>query len=145
MPDYHPPCPLRPTPEQRQESERDAECETGHFVRLLLEILRDKWRTPVLLVLIKGTMRYGQLSGHIPDISRTMLTRTLRDLEHGGLVKRRIFVCVPPKVEYTLTNLGHTLAGQIRAMDEWARTHEAKLRIMHDNFGREPLGARNED
>lgn len=104
-------------------------------VCLLLGLLHDKWRAPLLLVLLDGTSRYSKLNRRIPEVSRTMLTRTLRDLECRGLVKRQIFACVPPKVEYTLTPLGHTLAAQVKSLNRWALEHEEELLLMVDNLG----------
>ncbi len=96
--------------------------------RLLLLVLCDKWRAPVLLALEEGTLRYGDLSRKTPGISRTMLTRALRDLERAGMVRREVFAQVPAKVEYSLMPWGQTLAGQVRAMDVWAQAHESDLR-----------------
>ncbi len=97
--------------------EQEQEQANGHGVGLLLSVLSDKWRSPVLLALTKGTLRYGNLGRKIPGISRTMLTRALRDLERGGLVRREVFAQVPAKVEYSLTPWGQTLAEQVSAMD----------------------------
>lgn len=107
-------------------------------VCLLLELLRDKWRAPVLLVLLDGTSRYSNLNRRLPEVSRTMLTRTLRELECRGLVERRMFACVPLKVEYTLTPLGHILAAQVESLNKWALEHEKDLLFMVVHPGRQP-------
>ena len=67
--------------------------------RRLLQVMGDKWKPIVLLLLGKGTKRYGEMQRHVPDISKKMLTQTLRELEDGGLVARKVFAQVPPKVE----------------------------------------------
>ncbi len=116
---------------------------SGRGVGLLLHVLCDKWRAPILLILEEGTLRYGDLCRKIPGISRTMLTRTLRDLERAGLVRREVFAQVPAKVEYSLTSSGKTLAAQVRLMDVWARAHESDLREAAERL-QQPRSRRNE-
>src|ERR1022692_2064970 len=74
--------------------------------RRLLNVIGDKWKPIILFVLGKGTKRYGGMQRHFPDISKKMLTQTLRALEDGGLITRKVYAEVPPKVEYDLTPLG---------------------------------------
>lgn len=102
----------------------------------MLAVLCDKWRAPVLLSLTGQTLRYGELSRCIPNISRTMLTRTLRDLERGGLVNRQVFAVVPSKVEYSLTEPGLRLTAILATMNEWALANEAELQSVHLNIQR---------
>lgn len=104
---------------------------------MLFELLREKWRPPVLLALLDGAARYSSLNRRIPTVSHTMLTRALRDLEHGGMVRREVFAAVPTKVEYTLTALGRMLAEQLHAIDNWALEHENNLRAILLNLQRE--------
>ena len=113
-------------------------------VGLLLDVLRDKWRPPILLALAQGTLRYGELGRLVPSASRTMLTRTLKDLERGGLVDRKVFAVVPSKVEYSLTPLGYVFAEQVRAMNCWAQTHEKELQHVVERL-QPPATARDED
>lgn len=107
-------------------------------VCLWLEMLGDKWRAPLLLALRGQTLRYGELSRRVEPISRTMLTRTLRDLERGGLVNRKVFAVVPSRVEYWLTPLGETFAEQVLAINVWALSHESDLLATRSNLKRPP-------
>jgi DNA-binding HxlR family transcriptional regulator len=73
-----------------------------------------------LYVLSGGTKRYGELQREIGEISQRMLTRTLRDLERNGLIKRKVYPVVPPMVEYSLTPLGETLNGVLKSLCDWS-------------------------
>ncbi|MFD8708328.1 winged helix-turn-helix transcriptional regulator [Kitasatospora sp. NPDC059648] len=70
-----------------------------------------------------GTRRFGELRDEIQGISEKMLAQTLRSLERDGLVSREVHPVVPPRVEYRLTELGHTLEGPLAAVREWAEQH----------------------
>jgi len=74
--------------------------------RLILDHLADKWAVLIVVRLASGTMRFAELRRAIDGISQKMLTVTLRDLERDGLVVRKLYASVPPKVEYSLTPLG---------------------------------------
>jgi DNA-binding HxlR family transcriptional regulator len=101
--------------------------------RRLLQVIGDKWKPIVLLLLGKGTKRYGELQRHIPDISKKMLTQTLRELEDGGLVARKVFAQVPPKVEYSLTPLGRKFLEPVMALCRWASKHPDDLDTFKEN------------
>lgn len=88
-----------------------------------LELVADKWALVVLSVLACGKQRHGQLQRAIKGISAKMLTQTLRRLERDGLVARKVYPVVPPKVEYALTPLGQTVIEPLDAMCHWANTH----------------------
>src|SRR5271154_5054793 len=84
--------------------------------RRLLEIIGDKWTPIIVYILGQGTKRYGQLQRHLPDVSKKMLTQTLRALEGGGLLTRTVYAEVPPKVEYDLTPLGRSFLAPVTAL-----------------------------
>jgi DNA-binding HxlR family transcriptional regulator len=95
-------------------------------IRDVLGRLGDRWTLLILLELESGTLRFGELKQRINDISQRMLAQTLRHLEQDGLVTREAFPTIPPRVEYTLTGLGHSLLVPVRGMLEWAKqNHEA--------------------
>ncbi len=96
--------------------------------RLLLEILSEKWTPAVLYTLSKGTQRTSEIARNIPGISKKMLTQTLRNLEVWGMVKRKIFQEVPPKVEYTLTSLGMRFTEPLRLLCDWAEENRSYVR-----------------
>ncbi|MFI2742332.1 winged helix-turn-helix transcriptional regulator [Zhouia sp. PK063] len=90
-------------------------------VRNVLDRFGDKWSVLILLVLDQeGTMRFNEIHQAIGDISQKMLTVSLRTLEADGLVSRKIYAQIPPKVEYKLTDLGHSLIPHIDALANWA-------------------------
>src|SRR5260370_35935925 len=87
--------------------------------RRLLNLIGDKWTPIVLFILGHGTKRYGQMQRHLPDVSKKMLTQTLRALEEGGLLKRTVYAEVPPKAEYDLTALGRGSLAPMEALGAW--------------------------
>jgi len=90
-------------------------------VRDIMDRFGDKWSLLAILNLgSSGKTRFNELKGKIDGISQRMLTVTLRSLERDGLITRRIFAEVPPRVEYELTSLGHELLQQISALTRWA-------------------------
>ena len=98
--------------------------------RRVLELFAVKWTSMVLHALHDlhgGTARTGQLQRSLPGISKKMLTQTLRELERDGLVSRRVYDVVPPKVEYTLTPLGAEFVEPIEMLYAWAREHSRAL------------------
>src|SRR5260370_39211953 len=82
--------------------------------RQVLDLLAEKWTALVLYALAFGVKRHGEIKREIEGISQKMLTRTLRNLERDGLVKRTVYHVVPPRVEYALTPLGETLSELLR-------------------------------
>src|SRR5438128_10173562 len=95
--------------------------------RLVLERIADKWTALIIQILSKGTMRYSALQQRIGGISQKMLTQTLRSLERDGLVQRKVYPVVPPRVEYSLSRLGRTLIEPLRTLCRWSEKHLAEL------------------
>lgn len=94
-------------------------------VRDVLSRLGDKWSMLVLITLkANGTMRFSDIARSIGDVSQRMLTVTLRHLETDGLVERCVFPEVPPRVEYTLTQMGQSLMPHLENLVAWAEEHE---------------------
>ena len=91
--------------------------------RAALALMADKWAVLVAGCLVDGPKRHSWLRHRIGGISGKMLTRTLRELERAGLVERRIFPEVPPRVEYSLSPLGTTLREPVAALTEWAKAN----------------------
>ena len=90
---------------------------------MVLDLIADKWTTLVIYLLSRGTKRYGELQREVGGISQKMLTQTLRKLEEDGLVLRVIYPEVPPRTEYSLTELGLTLREPLGALCQWAVQH----------------------
>jgi DNA-binding HxlR family transcriptional regulator len=97
----------------------NADCPT----RLILNRIADKWTVLVMILLESETKRFSNLQREIGGISQKMLTQTLRGLERDGLVNRKVHATVPPKVEYSLTPLGHTLKEMLYAIKTWSETN----------------------
>ncbi|MGF1514521.1 MAG: winged helix-turn-helix transcriptional regulator [Elainellaceae cyanobacterium] len=89
-------------------------------LRRTLDLVSDKWVTSALYVLYSGTKRYSDVQSEIGGISQRMLTRTLRNLERDGLVKRTAYDEQPPRVDYALTPLGESLIPHLKGLCEWA-------------------------
>lgn len=97
-------------------------------IRDVLSRLGDKWSMLVLVTLeANGTMRFRDIHAAIADISQRMLTVTLRTLEADGLVSRKVYAEVPPRVEYQLTATGESLMPHIRTLVEWAMEHMPEI------------------
>lgn len=98
-------------------------------IRQILDRFGDKWSILTLCLLShKGKLRFNQISNQISDISQKMLTVTLRSLEADGLISRKLYAEVPPKVEYELTVLGESLVPYIENLAEWASQNMASIR-----------------
>jgi DNA-binding HxlR family transcriptional regulator len=110
--------------------------------RAVLALLSDKWTMLTCCALGPGPMRFGELRRRLEGISQKVLTGTLRDMERAGLVRRDVYPTTPPSVEYTLTELGHTLGGPVAAIKDWAESHLPEVarsqRAYDERAGRTP-------
>jgi DNA-binding HxlR family transcriptional regulator len=91
--------------------------------RRALTLLGGKWSVEVLYLLASGTRRYSEVLYEVGEISKKTLTQTLRALERDGLISRRAYPEVPPRVEYSLTPLGWSMTGPLMALYEWSAEH----------------------
>src|SRR6266404_3918203 len=101
--------------------------------RRLLELIGDKWTPIILYILRQGTKRYGEMQRHLPDVSKKMLTQTLRALEAAGLLRRTVYAEVPPRVEYDLTPLGRVFLEPVTELCRWATVHPDDLATVETN------------
>ena len=99
--------------------------------RRLLELIGDKWTPIIVYVLGQGTRRYGELQRHLPGVSKKMLTQTLRALERDGLLRRKGYAEVPPRVDYDLTPLGRVFLEPVTSLCAWAQAHQGDLEAAH--------------
>lgn len=97
----------------------------------MFDLVGDRWTSSVLFVIGEGVKRYSDLQRQIPGVSKKMLTQTLRNLERGGLVARKVYPVVPPKTEYRLTAMGKKILQPIGALADWAVRHQRELRTIH--------------
>jgi DNA-binding HxlR family transcriptional regulator len=97
--------------------------EMSRGTRRALSLLSGKWSVEVLYLLANGTRRYSDVLYEVGEISKKTLTQTLRGLQRDGLVARRAYPEVPPRVEYSLTPLGWSVTGLLMSLYEWAAEH----------------------
>lgn len=101
-----------------------------NFTRLPVEttltLISDKWKVLIIRDLLPGTKRFGELKKSIGNVSQKVLTSQLRQMEESGLLIRTVFPEVPPRVEYTLTELGQSLKPVLDAMWNWGEEYKAK-------------------
>lgn len=103
-------------------------------VRAMLAKIGDKWSILTIMMLSDGTKRFSELQRGIEGISQRMLTLTLRGLERDGLVTREVFPTIPPRVEYTLTPLGHSLKMPVQALGQWVVANLPELEAARRRF-----------
>lgn len=95
-------------------------------VETTLMLIGDKWKVLILRDLMPGTKRFGELKKSIGSVSQKVLTAQLRDMENNGLLTRTVFPEVPPRVEYSLTELGRSLKPILDAMRNWGEEFKAQ-------------------
>lgn len=92
-------------------------------VKVTLEVIGGKWKPLIMYLLVDQTLRFSELQRSILVITQKMLTEQLRDLERDGLISRKVYPQVPPKVEYSMTPYGRTLLPVLETMHNWGLTH----------------------
>ena len=95
-------------------------------VETTLALIGDKWKVLILRDLIDGTKRFGELKKSIGSVSQKVLTAQLKTMEQNGLVNRKVYAEVPPRVEYTLTETGYSLKPILDSMMEWGVDYKKK-------------------
>jgi len=90
-------------------------------MEMTIDLIGGKWKALLLWNLSLGTHRFNELRRLFPDVTQKMLTQQLRDLEHNGLISRKVYAEVPSRVEYKLTDFGMTLMPVLQAMNQWGR------------------------
>lgn len=93
-------------------------------VETTLMLISSKWKVLILRDLLPGTKRFGELKRSVGDVSQKVLTAQLRDMEEQGLVCRKVYAEVPPRVEYSLTELGCSLKPVLDAMKNWGEDYK---------------------
>lgn len=98
-------------------------------VETTLTLIGDKWKVLILRDLLTGTKRFGELKKSVGNVSQKVLTSQLRDMEESGLVDRKVYAEVPPRVEYSLTELGKSLNPILDAMKCWGEDYKNLLNL----------------
>lgn len=92
-----------------------------------IAMISDKWKVLIICKLKNGTLRFNELRRELKGVTQRVLTHQLRELEADGLVTRRVYAEVPPRVEYSLTDLGMTLIPVLDNLEAWAQAHSQEL------------------
>ena len=111
-------------------------------VQKIMRSICDKWALLILHQLSLGTKRHGELRRTLHGISHKMLTQTLRTLERDRLVQRTVHPVVPPRVDYALTQLGHTLTAPLHALYRWTERHMHEIERARRTSDSERTGPR---
>lgn len=96
-------------------------------VETTLTLIGDKWKVLILRDLLTGTKRFGELRRCVGQVSQKVLTAQLRQMEESGLLTRKVYAEVPPRVEYSLTRLGRSLFPILDAMQAWGENYKQSL------------------
>ena len=102
-------------------------------VETTLTMISDKWKVLILRDLMPGTKRFGELRRSLGSVSQKVLTAPLRDMEAKGLLTRKVYAEVPPRVEYTLTETGYSLKPILDSMVVWGINYKEKAAAMEDD------------
>jgi len=103
-------------------------CLTECPVEVTLSLLSSKWKIMVIRELLSGTKRFSEIKRVLPGVTQKMLTQSLRGLEEDGLIDRKIYPVVPPKVEYSLSEMGLSLSPVIETMREFGTFYRTKVK-----------------
>lgn len=99
-------------------------------VETTLKMMNTRWKVLIIKDLLTGTKRFGELKNSLGTITQKVLTSNLREMEDNGLVERKVYPEVPPRVEYTLTDIGYSLAVVLDSMAEWGSAYRQFLKIL---------------
>jgi DNA-binding HxlR family transcriptional regulator len=99
------------------------DCNPGCSVEATICLIDGKWKCVILFHLLNGTLRFNEIRRRIPEVTQRMLTNQLRELEVDGLIDRKVYAQVPPKVEYSISPLGRSLEPVLLALKEWGDTN----------------------
>ncbi|WP_245196887.1 helix-turn-helix domain-containing protein [Labrys sp. LIt4] len=109
------------------DEDKDSLTESCRPVTEILSRIGDKWSILIVMALSQGPRRFSEIKRRIDGISQRMLTLTLRGLERDGLVSRSVTPSIPPRVDYELTELGHSLRTPVSALGQWAFAHRTAI------------------
>ncbi|WP_123026521.1 winged helix-turn-helix transcriptional regulator [Mycolicibacterium stellerae] len=108
--------------------------ESDCLIRNVLDRLGDKWTMLIVIALNASPARFSKLQREIPDISKRMLSQTLRGLERDGLITRHVFATAPPQVEYRLAPLGRSILDPLAQLVLWAEIQQDEIRRARESY-----------
>ena len=111
------------------------------LTEIVLEVIGDRWTVKIVENLLNGTKRFGELKKSLGDITQKVLTSNLRKLEERGVLIRKVYAQIPPKVEYKLTAIGQKLKPTIDSMLEWGAEYRSKM----NNLSKKIFSSENEE
>ena len=111
------------------------------LTEIVLEVIGDRWKVKIVENLLNGTKRFGELKKSLGDITQKVLTSNLRKLEERGVLIRKVYAQIPPKVEYKLTAIGQKLKPTIDSMLEWGAEYRSKM----NNLPKKIFSSENEE
>jgi DNA-binding HxlR family transcriptional regulator len=112
----------------------DTQCEAHQ----ILDKIANKWTILIIYALTQGKKRYTELKQQIAGISSKMLVQNLRNLERNGLIQREVYSTIPPRVDYSLTILGESLAQPLAILGEWAYQHISDVHASVEQYDNRP-------
>lgn len=98
-----------------------------YLAEMTVKLVGDRWKVLIIQNLLEGTKRFGELKKSLGDITQKVLTSNLRTLEEHGLLIREVYAQIPPRVEYTLTNIGYSLKPVIESMIAWGAEYRENM------------------
>ena len=105
-----------------------------HPVEVTLSIIGGKWKPLIVFYLLGGTKRFSELRRLLPQATQQMLTMQLRELEQAGILHRHVYAQVPPKVEYSLTELGRSIEPVLRQMCSWGEWYSEQMGLEYQRL-----------
>ncbi|GKX35538.1 MAG: MarR family transcriptional regulator [Rhizobiaceae bacterium MnEN-MB40S] len=114
------------------------DCTPGCSVEAAIGLIDGKWKCIILWHLLSGTLRFNEIRRNVENCTPRMLTNQLRELEQDGLITRKVYAQVPPKVEYSLSDLGRTMEPILRALKDWG---DANIGLYGKPLGHDPRDA----
>ena len=100
-------------------------------VEVTIRMMNCKWKILIVRELLEGTKRFGELKKSVTGITQKVLSAKLKELEQDGILTRKIYPQTPPKVEYTLTDVGYSLHTVLEAMKEWGKDYKKYLKLIN--------------
>ncbi|MGH8743392.1 MAG: winged helix-turn-helix transcriptional regulator [Burkholderiales bacterium] len=100
----------------------------GCPAEITLRVIGGKWKLVILWHLLGGMKRFGELRRSIPEITQRMLTQQLRELEKDGVITRKVYAQVPPRVDYSISELGNSLQPVMKSICQWGKKYETRVK-----------------
>lgn len=105
-------------------------------IEITLQLLDSKWKVLIIKELLKGTMRFGELKKSVNGITQKVLAAKLRELENDEIIIRKAYEQNPPKVEYSLTDVGYSLRVVVNSLSEWGKDYKKYVKLLEKYNGK---------